>query len=36
MKRTSKVSVLSDFQILITYGVRTYGVLEIILFFKTL
>ncbi len=28
VKRTSKVSVLSDFHILTTYGKSTYGVLE--------
>ncbi len=28
VKRTSKVSVLSDFHILTTYGESTYGVLE--------
>jgi hypothetical protein len=26
MKRTSKVSVLSDFHILTTYGISTYGI----------
>ncbi len=35
VKRTSKVSVLSDFHILTTYGESTYGVLENF-FFKTL
>ena len=36
VKRTSKVSVLSDFHILTTYGESTYGVLEKNKFFKTL
>ncbi len=33
VKRTSKVSVLSDFHILTTYGESTYGVLENFFFF---
>ncbi len=36
VKKTSKVSVLSDFHILTTYGKSTYGVLEKFFFFNSL